>query len=89
MTDQPTETLLTFPCEFTIKVFGLNTDDFEKTVLSIMSQHLGNSDRVLQHRDSEGGKYRSYSITIEAQSKDQLDAIYRDLSAAPNIIMTL
>ena len=89
MTDQTSETLLTFPCDFTIKVFGLNTESFETTVLSIINQHLGSTDRTLQHRDSEGGKYRSYSITIEAQSKEQLDAIYRDLSAAPDIIMTL
>lgn len=89
MTDQPSETLLTFPCEFTIKAFGLNTERFETTLLMILNQHLGNADRVLQHRDSEGGKYRSYSITIQAQSKEQLDAIYQDLSAAPEVIMTL
>jgi len=90
MTDQTSNTLLTFPCEFPIKVFGKNTEEFQKTVLAIIDKHVKSTvDRRVQSRPSENGKYLALNVTVFIDSKEQLDNIYRELSASPEIIMTL
>jgi len=38
---------------------------------------------------SKTGKYTSITITITAHSKDQLDAIYLDLTACEHVTMAL
>lgn len=82
--------MLTFPCDFTIKVFGLAVQEFEAAVLMIVNKHAPNlSGRVIQSRPSENGKYLALSITIHVNSKEQLDDIYRDLSSSPHVLMTL
>jgi putative lipoic acid-binding regulatory protein len=40
-------------------------------------------------RPSSGGKYLSVTVTFEATSKDQLDAIYQDLTDHERILMSL
>lgn len=93
MTDQPnppTQDLLTFPCDFTIKVFGLGTNEFEVAVLMIIHKHVANfSDRAIQSRASANGKYQALSITVHVTSKAQLDAIYQDLTSSPHVLMAL
>jgi uncharacterized protein len=93
MAKEPTEekkSLLKFPCDFTIKVFGLSTDEFETTVLMIVHKHVPNlSDRAIQSRPSENGKYRALTITVYVESQAQLDSIYRDLSSSPQVLMAL
>ena len=86
----PTESLLKFPCDFTIKVFGFASEEFEATVFSIVYKHVPNlSDRVIQARPSETGKYLALSITMHVDSKEQLDQVYRELSASPKVLMVL
>jgi len=82
--------LLTFPCDFTIKVFGLGTEEFEAAVLMIVHQHVPNfSDRMIQSHPSKQGKYLALSLTVHVDSKDQLDDIYRALSSSPHVLMAL
>lgn len=84
------ESLLTFPCDFTIKIFGLASQEFEAAALMIINKHAPNlSGRMLQSRTSENGKYLALSITVHVDSKEQLDNIYRELSSSPHVLMTL
>lgn len=92
MSDKPKqpETLLKFPCDFTLKVFGLANDEFEAAALGIIHKHAPNlSGRAIESRPSGNGKYLALSITIAVDSKEQLDNIYKELSASPNVIMVL
>jgi putative lipoic acid-binding regulatory protein len=93
MTDEslpPGESLLKFPCDFTLKVFGLKSDEFEAAVLTIVHQHAPNfSDRALQVRDSKNGKYCALNITVYVESREQLDGIYQALTACPQVLMAL
>lgn len=85
-----TDTLLTFPCDFTIKLFGLANNEFEADALGIIHKHVSNAaDREIQAKLSANGKYCALSVTIHLESKDQLDQIYRDLSSSPKILMAL
>lgn len=84
------ESLLKFPCDFTLKVFGLSTDEFESAVLVIVHKHAPNlSGRAIQSRTSEHGKYLALTITVQVDSREQLDNIYQDLSSSPHVIMVL
>lgn len=84
------ESLLTFPCDFIIKVFGESSDEFEVKVLSIIHKHIPDlPEGALQSRLSETGKYRALTITVHVESKEQLDAIYRELSLAKEVLMAL
>lgn len=84
------DTLLTFPCDFIIKIFGKADSSFEATALSIIRRHVPSfANTALSSRPSENGKYIALSVTVHVDSKSQLDSIYQELSSSPDIIMVL
>jgi putative lipoic acid-binding regulatory protein len=84
------ESLLQFPCRFPIKIMGRNDDAFEFTVVRILRQHIPQlSEAAIQRRDSRQSNYTSLTIVVEADSREQLDAIYRDLTASEQVLMAL
>ncbi len=84
------ETLLEFPCQFPLKVMGNNHVNFEQAVLTIVRQHVpGLAERAAQSKPSRTGKYLAVTITFTATSKTQLNQIYRDLHAHPDVKMML
>ena len=87
---KPNESLLTFPCEFTIKIFGEMAPDFEQLIYGLIHPYAPNlSSGAFQSRISENGKYLSLSVTLYVQSREQLDNIYRALSGSPKVLMVL
>ena len=80
---------MTFPCSFPLKVMGHNIDAFETAVRAILSGHLSDARIVFACRPSSGGKYVSITATFTAVSREQLDAIYRELNAHELVVMTL
>ena len=84
------ETLLEFPCEFPIKVMGKNHVDFEVTVLTIVRKHVPDiTEGAFKSRPSSNGKYVSITATIQAESKDQIDNIYIELTGHELVLMAL
>ena len=88
--DEIPEELLSFPCEFQIKAMGKQVAGFDDRVRKIVSRHLyGGKVLDLRTRESGSSKYVSVSCTIEAPSRQQLDAIYLDLNSENDILLTL
>ena len=84
------ETLLTFPCEFPIKAMGKAADDFDALVVSLVRKHSPDlAEGAVKSRLSKGGRFVSVTVTIRAQSREQLDNIYLDLSAEGRVLMAL
>jgi len=84
------DTLFEFPCQFPIKAMGKNTTEFDSTVVGIIRKHANDfSEGAVKIRPSKGDKFLAITVTIEAQSKRQLDAIYQDLNDCPAVIMVL
>ncbi len=84
------ETLLEFPCAFPIKAMGKAAPDFDQLVVAIVRQHCPDiHEGAVKTRPSKGGKWLSVTVTIEATSKQQLDAIYRALNAEERVVMVL
>ena len=84
------ETVMEFPCEFPIKVMGKTAEDFDAMVVSIVRKHAPEyTDVAVKTRQSRGGQYISVTVTIQAQSREQLDNIYMDLTANDRVLMAL
>ncbi len=82
--------LLTFPCEFMIKVVGMKSDSFEIEVLSTIRRYVSElKEDCISTRLSKDGHYLSLSITITATSQKQLDSLYNELTANPRVIIAL
>ncbi|MCX4188783.1 YbeD family protein [Methylophaga sp. OBS3] len=78
--EQP-ETLLEFPCQYAVKAMGESSEDFDALVVEIVLRHVpALAENAVNTRQSSGGKYTSVTVTFEATSKAQLDAIYQDLT---------
>lgn len=81
---------LKFPCSFPIKVMGRHEPGFQETVLALVSRHSGEVlPGQVQSRASSNGNFLSVTITIVAESRTQLDEIYRSLTASEQVIMVL
>jgi len=88
--DKPNESLLNFPCSFPIKAMGINSEEFEIAVLSIIKKHSPElEESAIKTRSSKGGKYLAITVTIDAQSQAQLDHIYTELSSHELVTMAL
>jgi putative lipoic acid-binding regulatory protein len=84
------ETLFEFPAEFPLKIMGRAKDGFAQTVHDIVRKHAPDYDgSTMELRPSSAGNYISVTCTINATSKEQLDALYRELSAHPDVAMVL
>lgn len=84
------ETLLTFPCEFPIKIMGRRDEAFEIEVIRIVRKHVPDlSESAVSRRASEKGNYLAITVTVIASSKEQLDKIYQELNAHEAVLMTL
>ena len=84
------ETLFDFPCEFPIKAIGKDQDEFRALVVDIVRKHAPElDDDAVTTRPGSKGNYLAVTVTIEAVSRAQLDAIYHELSAHPAVIMAL
>jgi putative lipoic acid-binding regulatory protein len=85
-----TESVLEFPCEFPVKAMGKADADFDALVVSIIRKHVpGFNDATVRSRLSRGGKYLSVTVTIKAQSQEQLDNLYTELSGNERILVAL
>ena len=82
--------LLEFPCEFPIKIMGRTRDGFAQAMVEIVCRHAPDFDAAtLEMRTSSAGNYLSVTATVNATSRDQLDALYRELIANPMVAMVL
>jgi len=85
-----TQTLLEFPCAFPMKILGRTEDGFAQDVLDVVLRHAPDFDSAsMEMRASRGGKYLSLTCVLNATSREQLDALYRELSAHPRVVMVL
>ena len=90
--DEPGEApqLLAFPCVFPLKVMGRREDGFAQAVSDIVVRHVSDfHPHTIEMRPSRNGRYISLTVTINARSREQLDALYTELSRHPMVMMVL
>lgn len=90
MKEEPEESLLVFPCQFPIKVMGLAGNNFDLLVVELVRRHVPDlSEGAVRSRLSREGKYVSITVTVNAQSREQLDNIYLELTGHERVLMAL
>lgn len=84
------ESLITFPCEFPIKMMGRTQDGFADAMLQIILRHAPDFDAAtMEMKPSRKGNYISLTCTVMATSQAQLDDIYKEISKHPMVLMAL
>jgi putative lipoic acid-binding regulatory protein len=82
--------LIEYPSLFPVKVMGTNDPGFEQAMVDVAMRFDPSYDRAtLQLRPSSGGKYIGLPLSINATSREQLDALYRSLSGHPLVKVVL
>jgi putative lipoic acid-binding regulatory protein len=82
--------LLRFPCDFPIKIMGPRAEGFAQTVVDIVLRHAPDfRPETVEMRASGSGNYLSVTCTVRAASRQQLDELYRELSAHPAVKIVL
>lgn len=84
------DTLIDFPCRFPIKVMGRTAPAFETCIALLVREHAPDlAPEDVNLRPSQAGNYVSITLTVNATSRAQLDAIYYALSARDDVLMAL
>ncbi|MFT7413863.1 MAG: putative lipoic acid-binding regulatory protein [Methylophagaceae bacterium] len=74
------EAKLEFPCDYGIKAMGHSHPDFDAIVVSIVRGHVDDiKEGAVTIKQSSGGKFTSVTVDFYATSREQLEAIHRDL----------
>lgn len=90
MTNETPGSLLEFPCRFPIKAMGRISEDFDRVVSDIILSHAQlMPGEVLKITPSKAGNYVSLTAVIQAESQQQLDVIYQQLTACDQVLMAL
>ena len=85
-----TPALIEFPCTFPIKVMGESQEDFATTMVAAIQLILPEfSAEHMEMRASSGGKYISLTCRVYVMSQQQLDDVYRMLTAHPLVKFAL
>ena len=85
-----TESLIEYPCDFPIKILGRTQAGFAQAVLEIVRVHAPDFDgSTMEMRASRKGKYLSVTCVVRAESREQLDNLYRALCDHPMVVMVL
>ena len=84
------EPLLSFPCDLPVKVLGRNEEGFRAAAGSIVRAHYADLavDRISEQL-SKNGSFLSLTFNVPAQSRDQIEALYRELTSSDEILMVL
>lgn len=84
------ESLIEYPCDFPIKVFGLSQQGFAKAVMEVVVRHDPEfKPASIEMKSSKQGRYISLTCTVRATSREQLDGLYQELCDHPLVAMVL
>ena len=90
MAERQDPSLIECPCEFPVKIVGHTRAGFAQAILEVVNRHAPDFDgATMEMKSSKQGKYLSITCTINATSREQLDALYRELCDHPMVVMVL
>ncbi len=79
-----------FPSDFPIKVMGRHDSNLRALTQAIVERHAGPiADASVKTRTSADGNFLALTYVVHATSRQQLDKIYRELTACKSVLMAL
>lgn len=87
MTDSGSDKLqIEFPCDFSFKAFGPNSDDFGVRVRLAVATVVDVPLDAIRARPSSQGKYQCVTVLVRLHNREQLDAIYLALRQVEGLL---
>lgn len=81
---------LEFPCAYPLKVMGRDNLEFRAAARTIVERHAGPVPEAgVRSRASAEGNFLALTFSITAESREQLDALYRELTSCPEVLVAL
>jgi putative lipoic acid-binding regulatory protein len=82
----PKESLIEYPSDFPIKVMGPTHEEFATTIHALVVNHDPSfHEGKMEVRPSAKGNFTGLTVIVRATSREQLDNLYRELSAHPMV----
>ena len=86
----PQESLIEYPSDFPIKVMCVAQDGLLDAIAAVFCAHDPQfQPDTITTRPSAKGNFMALTVTVRATSREQLDNLYRALSAHPLVKMVL
>jgi putative lipoic acid-binding regulatory protein len=86
----PSDQIDQFPSAYSLKAIGKSEGDFEDVIYSILLKHIPSFDRTgMTSRLSRDGNYLSVTISFNAESKEQVESLFKELNAHERVIIVL
>ena len=86
----PEQSLITYPSAFPIKVMGEQVPGYLDAMVAVASQFDPDFDAsTVEQRPSSSGKYLGLTLTVNATSREMLDALYVAFSSHPMVKVVL
>ena len=84
------EELWEFPCQLSLKAMGLAEHPLEEIICTIADTHCSVVySETLTSRESRTGKYRSITLSVQCDTKEQVEKLYLELGEREEIKWTL
>lgn len=82
------ESIIEFPTPFPIKALGKDEPGFRAAVLEIIAAHAKFDPELdVKENISRKGNFISVTVTLVAESRDQLDTVYQSLHDHELVLM--
>ena len=82
--------LIEYPTDFPIKIMGRREPHLVQSLVDIVLKHAPDFDpTTVEMRTSKKNSYLSVTCTVRATSREQLDALYKELCDYPAVVMVL
>ncbi|MDP3268606.1 MAG: DUF493 domain-containing protein [Legionella sp.] len=83
-------TLMEFPCNFPVKIIGVNAQAFIDDIKTMVTKHFPDfSESEFTSQTSNQNKYVAITVTVPAKNQEMLDAFYQEVTKHPDIKMVL
>lgn len=90
MSESDRTSLIEYPSDFPIKVMGRHHPEFAQVLTAVVLEFdPGFDPATVEMRPSKNGNYLGLTFTVRATSREQLDALYRALTAHDMVSMVL
>jgi hypothetical protein len=84
------QSLIQYPCDFPIKVMGLQVPGYVEAIANVARQFDANfAEASIERRPSSNGRYLGLTLTVHVTNREQLDELYRTLSTHPMVKVVL
>jgi len=85
----PDATGLEFPCAYPLKLIGRRTPEFPERMLAIIQRRPGRLAGEPAERLSRDGTFLSLAVTVNVETRAELDALFRELHATGLVLFAL